>query len=128
MKTRTASQITNRYNTIIIISIEIVLTDLLRTSSGCILQLCKVSSVLVHPLRRGCAYKTDRHMDEQGDSYKPPKNWRYNDWISIVRKVSFQRFFPRFPLKPFLYNHLQITIFVFFLNEGIYENNTSFMT
>ena len=29
------------------------------TSSECILQLCKVSSALVHPLRRSCTYKTD---------------------------------------------------------------------
>ena len=48
------------------------------TSSGLILQLCKVSSVSVHLLLRGCAYRqtdrqTYRHMEGHSDSYTPLK-------------------------------------------------------
>jgi len=33
------------------------LLEIVPTSAGRILQLCKVSSVLVHPFRRSCTYK-----------------------------------------------------------------------
>ena len=38
------------------------------TSSGCVLQLCKVWSESVKPLRRSCTYKTYGQTDGQGKS------------------------------------------------------------
>ena len=43
------------------------------TSSGPILQLCKVSSVFINLLRRSCTYKKCGHTHRQSDSYIPPK-------------------------------------------------------
>ena len=43
------------------------------TSSGSILQLCKVSSISFNLFRKSCAYKTTGQADGQGDTYIPFK-------------------------------------------------------
>ena len=55
-----------------IISLKILLTGIAFLHAhpiGCILQLCKISSVSIHPLRRSCTYKTWEQTDIWRDGW-----------------------------------------------------------